>query len=439
MKTVNRAVSTLPDPLRIEIDSLPIDLNPLTTCDYTSKYISSVMYEPLRNGYNSRINHQNNQDYTIQLHPNYLGNAYQLANTIQFHLKRENQSPHVTSFLSVKHAIPFVKKQLSFDEIGIRVKDDRELEVVLDEPFEGFLSILQSSFFIPSEQNGQPVANGPYQLTCQHETGLHFERNPRYQMTPADKNTIHSIDFVLNKNLSKSIDLYKTNHIDITCHTQFHHDNMEYQSYKDFKESSLPMLFTLKIKDDQLLTFIKSNLNKNKMAEKLRDIIIPTDSLLGIYQADHSYEEAKLVREESVRMTYADYYPNGEIIQEMISLLDNSGVKTDIHKVSSFYDYYHLDKSAFDIELHLFLPTYLHYTSYAKYFIHDLPDKESKIKVVESIKKRKKKELYATFENTKQYYPICFGKSLFLQNPCIEGFAVNYDGLLSVHDLKCRQ
>ncbi|MEC5221335.1 ABC transporter substrate-binding protein [Bacillus atrophaeus] len=439
MKRLNRAARNADEPLKIEIDSLPIQLNPLITSDYTSKFISSIMYESLRHGYNCRMTHQQHQVYTVKLHPHYIGDAEKLIHTITFHLIKENQSPHLTSFLCIKNAIPFVKGLMPLEELGLKVMNKREFEVTLDEPFEAFQTVLQSSFLIPSEQNGDAVANGPYRLIHKDEKGLEFERNPEYQITPADQNTIRSIHFVFNDNLTKSIELYENNKIDVTCHTQFHHTNMDYRTYIDFKESSLPMLFTLKVKDGMLLRFIKNNLNKQQLAQDLRHIVIPTDSLLGVSSnIREKHEEIEIVSKEPVRIVYADYYPNGEIMEKVADIVKQSGIDVVIHKVSTFHEYYHLDKRIFDIELHLFLPNYLHYMSYLKYFIHDIPEKKVKMDIFEFAKHKKKEELYGLFENTTQYYPICFGKSLYLQDPCIEGFHLNPDGLLSVHDLKCR-
>lgn len=80
----------------------------------------------------------------------------------------------------------------------------------------------------------------------------------------------------------------------------------------------------------------------------------------------------------------------------------------------------------------------MHELSYIKYFIRDISDPEKKKTIIDAIGSEKKKELFGLFENTTHYCPICFGKSLYLQDPCIEGFSVKTDGLLSVHDVKCR-
>ncbi|MDJ1630379.1 hypothetical protein QNN00_04070 [Bacillus velezensis] len=71
----------------------------------------------------------------------------------------------------------------------------------------------------------------------------------------------------------------------MTCHTQFHHSNMRYRQYADFKENHLPMLFTFKVKDDMLRTFIQHYFDKQKLAGDLGHIITPTDSLIGIWES----------------------------------------------------------------------------------------------------------------------------------------------------------
>ncbi|MFG3443150.1 ABC transporter substrate-binding protein [Bacillus velezensis] len=440
MKTMHRTARKPGDPLKIEIDTSPIRLNPLDTQDYTSKMICSIMYESLQDGYNCRIIRKDRRTCQVDIHPDYLGDAEGVVQTIIYHLTKENQSPHLGSFLNIKQAVPYVKGLVSSDQLGVNVTGEKRFEVTLDEPSDEIEAVLQSSFLIPGTAGGDVPENGPYRFKRTFEKGLEFERNPQYKMTPADHRTVQIIQFILNDDLEKSIGLYEANQTDVTCHTQFHHSNMRYRQYADFKENHLPMLFTFKVKDGMLRTFIQHYFDKQKLAGDLGHIITPTDSLIGIWESGRTPKKdpTLLTKEEPIRIVYADYYPNGEIIERLAELFRRAGADVSVSRVSHFNDYYHMDKSGFDIELHLFLPAYMHELSYIKYFIRDISDPGKKKTIIDAIGSEKKKELFELFENTTHYCPICFGKSLYLQDPCIEGFSVKTDGLLSVHDVKCR-
>ena len=136
------------------------------------------------------------------------------------------------------------------------------------------------------------------------------------------------------------------------------------------------MLFTFKVKDGMLRSFIQHYFDKQKLAGDLGHIITPTDSLIGIWESGRTPQKDPplLTKGEPIRIVYADYYPNGEIIERLAELFRRAGADVSVSRVSHFNDYYHMDKSGFDIELHLFLPAYMHELSYIKYFIRDISD-----------------------------------------------------------------
>lgn len=150
MKTMHRTARKPGDPLKIEIDTSPIRLNPLDTQDYTSKMICSIMYESLQDGYNCRIIRKDPRTCQVDIHPDYLGDAEGVVQTIIYHLTKENQSPHLGSFLNIKQAVPYVKGLVSSDQLGVNVTGEKRFEVTLDEPSDEIESVLQSSFLIPA-------------------------------------------------------------------------------------------------------------------------------------------------------------------------------------------------------------------------------------------------------------------------------------------------
>src|SRR4051812_9535726 len=91
MKRIREGIS-YKSSIVIEIDSLPYDLNPLKSHDYTSRFICSAMYEPLEQNKNCIIHNKDNLCYTIRLNPNYLGNAQQIINCFKYHLNIKNKS-----------------------------------------------------------------------------------------------------------------------------------------------------------------------------------------------------------------------------------------------------------------------------------------------------------------------------------------------------------
>ncbi|AVM10195.1 hypothetical protein [Bacillus velezensis] len=75
MKTMHRTARKPGDPLKIEIDTSPIRLNPLDTQDYTSKMIAALCMKSLQDGYNCRIIRKDPRTCQVDIHPDYLGDA----------------------------------------------------------------------------------------------------------------------------------------------------------------------------------------------------------------------------------------------------------------------------------------------------------------------------------------------------------------------------
>ena len=108
------------DEIIIEIDSIPSDLNPLNTYDYTSRFICSALYEPLENNINCTITTKENIFFSIELHSSYIGNAQQLLNCFLYHLNFKNKSIYIRSLLIIKGVADYIKGLKALTKLASR-------------------------------------------------------------------------------------------------------------------------------------------------------------------------------------------------------------------------------------------------------------------------------------------------------------------------------
>ena len=422
------------DEIIIEIDSIPSDLNPLNTYDYTSRFICSALYEPLENNINCTITTKENIFFSIELHSSYIGNAQQLLNCFLYHLNFKNKSIYIRSLLIIKGVADYIKGLKSINEIGIKVLNDRKLIIELEKESFFFSHIIQSIYILPVEED-MAVQNGPYKLNMLTSEEVKLIYNPNYYSRKT-KNYIKNLTFKLNNNPNDSINLYKNYKIDVSCHTQFLHTNAHYMQYSDFKEINSPMINNTKLRN-----LINKNICRKDIANNLKNIIIPLYTLTG----DATFERAlkkhsndlQLIEDtRDLKIIYADYYPNSIIMDNIIYLLKQYGYTCSVKIIKDFRDYIKINTKEYDISLHLFFPLYHHYSSYVSSFLTNINDMSEKMNILNFLNANDISNLNIYLQYTDNYIPLFLGKSLYIKDSNINGFQLKDNGYLCVKNLE---
>ena len=419
----------------VEIDSMPISLNPLLANDYISKFILSAMYEPLIKDKNCSIQKLDDLTYIIEIHQDFLGDSLLFLKTIQFHLNKENSSPYFKELICFKNALAVYKKQLSPDQIGVSIVNHKTFKVTLEYKIDYLVELIQSIFLAPVNTTTL-TENGPYKLFSHEPNHIVLIRNMDY-FNFVDS-LVAEVHFILNTNINNSLSLYEIGEIDITCNTQFSHKNTHLMHFEDFCQSELNLFFLLKVKNRSLLEFIYKEFPREKIAKQLEGVVTPLYNLLD-FQSDTGNIKGNvkdfdmLLAEEKLNISFANFYPNNLIIKEIEWLLtkkDISFVRCSFEDFESFLS----TKENPDIELSLVMPTYVHYSSLIKTFIYDYSIELQK-EIIDAMNNNKLQKLAYLLCKTQHYIPLFKGKSMYLKEPSLKGFHMNELGLLDLSKL----
>ncbi|MFF2908941.1 hypothetical protein [Paenibacillus sp. NPDC057934] len=424
--------------ITIEIDSLPTSLNPLITTDYTSRYICSAIYEGLRNNYNCSIVTNDFINFVVKISQNYLGNAFELFDGLMFHLNSENKSVFARQLFSVKNAMSYYKGESSEDNVGIVIIDADTLLIKLSYPCEFFISVLESNYIIPIRDE-KPIETGPYKLSGQTSETIELTRNNFY--CSDNLRPIHTIVFKLNNKIENSLYLFENGLVDITCHTQFLHTNMYLAKSNIYNEVYSSLMYTLYINDSDLKEIIRSELDRSKISNQIREIVTPLYTLTG--SLDYKLEHNDITvrpdmnnMNKEITVAYADFYPNNLIVNSITTLLEDLGFKVSLTIFSDFGDYMKIDVRKFDVSLHLSFPLYLHGSSYVKAFILDIAQDSKRQETITALNEGNVLKLNQLLQSTEHYVPLFLGKSIYLSKTKIEGYVLNASGYLSLENLK---
>lgn len=358
--------------LIFEIDTYPLSLDPLKCNDYVGRQILGAVYEKLTINYNCIILKQNNIYTLTLLFENISVDAY--IETFNYHKDLKNNSIYFRFFKDVE----FKKK--SEKTIVFFIKESYLYD---------FEEILQSLFFIPLNLNSF-LNNGPYKFEKITRHKIILVPNSSYW----NKNNIEKfrIIFILNKDSNKTYKLYKTNKIMISSNTHFNCKLFKKNDIKkDINIVESNLLFFFEVKNNDLKKYIVNNLEifkKNLELSKLLKFFKLKNKL------KFDYFENK-----TLKIIYSDFYPNTIIINELKTILNSlNNVKLYIDKVNNFETYITMDKTNYDIILHLITPS--------------IKDETSLIN--EKISLNKNDFFNLLIEKTK-YIPIAKGKSIFLK------------------------
>lgn len=358
--------------ITLEIDTLPLTKNPLFCKDYVGRQILGAVYERLVNNYNCTLKRGNNIFYIKLLNPKI--NIDNYIETINFHRNDKNKSPF-------SHFFKYLNE--------IKKISNKEMEIVISSScYFNFQDVLEASFFVPMK-NGKVINNGPYSF-IQKETN-NLEYNQDYWNNSIER---YEINFLLNSNSERSKEFYEKKIVTMTSNTHFNFNMFEkYENTKDINILNSKLIFLLEVKDIKLKKLIINNLSdffQNKVLSKL---------LIPIEQIEEKSEKQKNNFNE-INIVYSDFYPNSIIIKELTSILSKYNILVKTTKIIGLSDFVDLDKSKFDITLHLIAPS--------------IKDENSLIPFGNRFKEKNKYSLLSKYTN---FLPIFRGKSIFLKDP----------------------
>ncbi|WP_194748111.1 periplasmic substrate-binding domain-containing protein [Staphylococcus chromogenes] len=381
--------------LNIEIDSMPLDLNPLTTLDYCGRYISYLLFEPLKSKANCKIKANCTHDiYEINIHQDYekCFSSYDILNCLLFHLNNKNKSPFFKHLIYIKNAYLYNKGYCDLEKLGISCTSKYSLEIELERSYIGFEKVLQAPFIVPLNSLNKPVIKKEFLITNNQIKVEDFSSS--YQ----------NICFVLNDEINESINLYNKGIIDITCHTQFHHQNFNIVNSEELIHIKSDLLFLLEINDSNLKNFIQ---NFWFPPDWNNLVVRPTNTFIGLKTENIDKKNIKIDKIEKCRLTiaYSDFYPNNIIVDFLKKDLEKLGFSMEVYKFSDFNYFTQMNKKEFDIILRITFPQFESELAHISNFIWDIKEKETRNYYMNSLLENKE-ENFLSLNSTDHYLPI---------------------------------
>jgi oligopeptide transport system substrate-binding protein len=136
------------------------------------------------------------------------------------------QTPKVSRLYAIKNAEKAKAGEVSLDEVGIKVVDEKTLEVTLENPTDYFLKLTASTLYYPinkkiAEKNPDWyvdasedfVSNGPFKLTqWEHQSKIVLEKNENYW----DKDTVRleKVNFHIGADANTNFSMFKSGDLD---------------------------------------------------------------------------------------------------------------------------------------------------------------------------------------------------------------------------------
>lgn len=205
-------------------------------------------------------------------------------------------SPYFFNFFIINNAKSYYEGKAKANEVGIKIINEKTLQVYLEKPFPQFLSLVASPAFYPQREDimalidpdksiieQKYVFNGPFIISkiFDDEDSVYLKKNDYYW----DKNNVKLNQVMIAvKNSKESIDLFKNKETDLISVE----NNQQTNNYKNIikTQSSIVKLIIFNFNDENLKKrdirlLIKSNINKNMLIKvsgfgfQTADVLIP--------------------------------------------------------------------------------------------------------------------------------------------------------------------
>lgn len=365
--------------LIIEIDGIPMGINPLLVYEYNAKFLVQFLYFKLKNRINCHIVSKNNMEYWIYLTECFevvnIG-AKEFVNCIYFH-KREESSPVHRLFSAIKKCE--CKRNIIY--------------IYLYFPMDFFTDLLQSSYIVACNDD-IPIHKATY---LEKANSIIVKKNVEWE-------------FIINTDYKKSKALFMNDDIDITCHSHGSPDNILLDNLAN-NEGSMVYYLGFKNVDIKNVVLPYINIIKVKLKEILPDFIDIINSFCCTEDAGVNLSKLINIKKEEIIITlaYLDYFPNEIIATQIKNSLAAFSIKIILIKINSLQELVHKRKN-YDAYLAIVYPFFNHPFGIVMNFINelDLVQKRNFNKLF-----AKGKKLSEIFEFTEKSIPIAKSRNLY--------------------------
>lgn len=262
------------------------------------------------------------------------------ANDFYFAIKRaidpKTASEYAYMTFYIKNAQKFNEGKITdFNEVGVKVIDEKTLEITLEAPAAYFAAVLAFPTYFPVNQKvyeenkgsyaleaKQAVYNGPWKMAeWQHDNKMVVVKNENYWNNKEIK--LDKIEYVMIENANTAANMYKNNKIDMTViqtdQIKQFKNSKEYTTYSDgsvwyfefnvknryFKNAKIRKALTLAIDRKSLVDKVLEDGSTEALAFVPNDMPGKTKTFredYGMkYFEDNSVEEAKKLLEEGLK------------------------------------------------------------------------------------------------------------------------------------------
>ena len=250
--------------ISVNIESEPKTMDPQLLVDHSAIVMSNSLWEGLtRIGKDGKIAPAaaekwdvNGNVWTFYIRDNakWSNGDKVTANDFYFAIKRaiepKTASEYAYMTYYIKNAQKYNESKLNdFSQVGVKVIDEKRLEITLETPVPYFAAVLAFPTYFPCNQKffegvgqgysleaDQAIYNGPWKMVqWQHDNKMVLTKNENYW----NKNEIKldGIEYLMIENATTAANMYKNNKIDIsviqTDQIKQFKDSPEYTTYSD--------------------------------------------------------------------------------------------------------------------------------------------------------------------------------------------------------------
>ncbi|WP_211284570.1 ABC transporter substrate-binding protein [Rummeliibacillus pycnus] len=475
--------------LIIEMDDMPLSIDPLFCLDFNGRIINQAIREPLLyKDEDSKLwvgaaakSFNVSKDKKVilfNLDPKKKwsdGKSVIAKNFVEnFYRMFTFDSPFSQLFLDIKNAKEILKGEKKIEQLGVKEIDDYIFKVEFENsvPYLFELFSLSASSPYPShitEINFEkPISNGSYQIIEIGSSYIELEINPFTEQI--DKNSIKNIRFDVYNDAQNSIKRYKENIVDITCHTHFPFSQIEHMTkYTDFYLEESSILFNLQLNPNSIPILNNKEFKKNlydsidrrELEKQLMSGVnacgnfIP-ENLVRIFLGEdklNSHINSKSTKNKflnelkEITITFADFFPNEEIVDYIAKeWKDKMGITVIKEKLPFDIFVEREDIGDYDMCLSLVSPLFSHPFAYYiphSYEMYGLENEEVYSSLLEKAMLDNTYETLSSLEETLldnlPIIPICTGKSIYMKDSSILNYKLSSDGIPSFSNLKWKK
>lgn len=484
--------------LRFVVDTDYISVDPAFVSDYVGIIISQALFEPLLTldiegnivpgAAESYVTNTEKNRYIFCLRKNLRWSdgssltAYDFEYAFKRLVKPQDHSLVSSLTYPILNAFEINTSEIEdIDELGVHALNERVLEINLEFPCVQFPEILTCINLAPVPQAIVKqhrlnwctpeviISNGAFALKkYERNEYISLKTNPYHYNNDYNK-TIQGITFIILNDFKKQLDLYRNNHVHLTCNTMFNFKDINFfKGFKDFNIKNLAILSVLILNfedpffrelDVRKALFL--SIDKEEIEEKFFQGIEANNSFIpkGIKHFEYKQspqvfydrytsqflfqriQQTLKVKKKQISIIFADYYPNQQIL-EIVSQMwkETLGIDTFLKKVPFADLEKYREMRNFDVIFSLMSPYYNDPLSFFQSFIVPEAFEENMLSYYvetcyrasaeDDIVKRKiiYNELNEILFRCLPVIPLFNHKSIYLQKEFIESFSILSSG-----------